>query len=78
MIQTAKDEGDKTAERSFSYANEVEEVHANLYKKALDSLESAEEVDYYVCSVCGYTCENEPPEQCPVCKSKPKASSKVD
>ena len=32
----------------------------------------------YVCSVCGYTCENEAPEQCPVCGSKAQAFSKVD
>ncbi len=78
MIKTAKDEGDKTAERSFNYANEVEEVHANLYKDALDNLGASKDADYYVCSVCGYTCENEPPDQCPVCGSKPKAFSKVD
>ena len=29
--------------------------------------------DYYVCEVCGYTCENEPPDECPVCKAKKKA-----
>ena len=78
MIQTAKNEGDKAAERSFNYANAVEKIHAGLYQKALDSLENADDADYYVCSVCGYTCENEPPEQCPVCGSKPKAFSKVD
>ena len=78
MIQRAKDEGEKAAERSFTYANEVEKIHAGLYQKALDNLGKAEEVDYYVCSVCGYTCENEPPEQCPVCASKAKAFSKVD
>jgi rubrerythrin len=78
MIQTAQDEGAKAAERSFTYANAVEKVHADLYQKALDSLENADDGDYYVCSVCGYTCENEPPEQCPVCGSKSKAFSKVD
>ncbi|OGP49484.1 MAG: rubrerythrin [Deltaproteobacteria bacterium RBG_13_43_22] len=78
MIETAGKEGNKAAERSFSYANKVEEVHANLYQKALDSLGNAKVVDYYVCSVCGYTCENEPPETCPVCGSKAKAFSKVD
>jgi len=77
MIEEAKEEGNKAAERSFAYANEVEEVHANLYQKALDSLDSPEEADYYVCSVCGYTCENEPPEKCPVCGARPKAFSKV-
>jgi len=78
MIQAAKEEGEKVAERSFTYANEVEKIHAGLYQKALDNLGKAEGVDYYVCSVCGYTCENEPPEQCPVCRSKAKAFSKVD
>jgi rubrerythrin len=78
MIEAAKEEGHKEAERSFTYANAVEEVHANLYQKALDSLGNSKPVDYYVCSVCGYTCENEPPDTCPVCGSKAKAFSKVD
>lgn len=78
MIAAAKEEGNKAAERSFSYANTVEEVHANLYKKAMDNLENMEPADYYVCPVCGYTCENEPPDTCPVCGAKGKAFSKVD
>ncbi len=77
MIKTAQNEGQKAAERSFRYANEVEEVHANLYQKALDNIEGLEEVDYYVCSVCGYTCENEPPDKCPVCNAVSKAFFKV-
>jgi len=78
MIEDAKAEDEKAALRSFTYANEVEEVHADLYTKALDNLDSLEEVDYYVCNVCGYTCENEPPDECPVCKAKAKAFFKVD
>ena len=78
MMKTAETEGEKNALRSFTYANEVEKIHAALYKKALDNLDSLAEVDYYVCSVCGYTCENEPPESCPVCKTKAKAFFKVD
>jgi rubrerythrin len=78
MIAAAKEEGNKAAERSFSYANTVEEVHANLYKKAIDNLEKMEPADYYVCPVCGYTCENEPPDSCPVCGAKGKTFSKVD
>lgn len=78
MIEEATDEGNKGAVRSFNYANEVEKVHASLYQKALDNLDTLEEVDYYVCSVCGYTCEGEPPEACPVCKSKAKAFFKVE
>jgi rubrerythrin len=78
MIATAEEAGNKAAVRTFSYANAVEKVHADLYQKALDNLDALPEVDYYVCSVCGYTCENEPPENCPVCSAKAKAFSKVE
>jgi rubrerythrin len=78
MIEEAKAEGNKTAERSFVYANEVEKIHANLYQNALDNLDSLEEADYYVCSVCGMTVENEAPDICPVCGAKASAFFKVD
>ncbi|MCK4603765.1 MAG: rubrerythrin family protein [Deltaproteobacteria bacterium] len=78
MIDTAKEEGNKAAELTFSYANQVEKVHADLYQKALDNMEALEETDYYVCAVCGYTCENEPPNRCPVCGAKSQAFYKVD
>lgn len=77
MIEDAKAEGMKAAVTSFTFANEVEKVHASLYQKALDSLGKNAEVDYYVCSVCGYTCENAAPDQCPVCKAGAKAFFKV-
>jgi rubrerythrin len=79
MIAEAKAEGNEAAVRTFTYANEVEQVHAALYQKALDSLgKPAAAVDYYVCTVCGYTCEQEAPDECPVCKAKKKAFVKVD
>ena len=78
MIEEAKKERQKAAERSFTYANEVEKVHANLYQKALDNLGKLPAADYYVCSVCGYTCENEPPDRCPVCNAVKRAFFKVD
>ena len=78
MIKTAEAEGNKAAHRSFTFANEVEKVHAKLYQKALDNLKALPEADYYVCSVCGYTCENEAPDTCPVCSAKKQAFSKVD
>jgi rubrerythrin len=77
MIKAAQEEGNKTAERSFVYANEVEQIHASLYQKALDNLDNQQDVNYQVCAVCGYTCENEPPESCPVCGSKAKAFFEV-
>lgn len=78
MIDAAKEEAHKAAERSFTYANEVEKIHASLYQKLLGNLgEQQEDVDYYVCSVCGYTCEKQPPDKCPVCNAAAKAFSKV-
>jgi len=78
MIEAAKEEKDRTAERTFTYANEVEKIHAGLYQNALENLKNLEEKDYYVCSVCGYTCESELPERCPVCNSNSKVFFKVD
>ena len=78
MIADAKEEGNKAGERTLSYANEVEKVHAALYEKALEKMGNLEKVDYYVCSICGYTCEKEPPERCPVCTSNAKVFYKVD
>ena len=79
MIKEAKEEGNSAAERTFFYANSVEEVHAKLYQKALDNLDNPPDVDcYYVCSVCGYTHENEAPDKCPVCGAKQKAFFRID
>lgn len=77
MIEAAKEEGNKAAERSFSYANAVEAIHAKLYRDALENMSTQQETDYYVCSVCGYTCSQEAPGTCPVCGSAAKAFSKV-
>jgi rubrerythrin len=79
MIETARAEGNKEAERTFNYANEVEKVHAQLYQKLLDNLGTSQETyPYYVCPVCGYTAEKEPPEVCPVCGTKAKMFKKMD
>ena len=79
MIAAAKTEGHKDAERSFSYANEVEQIHAQLYQKMLEGLGGKQEdYPYYVCPVCGYTAEKEPPDTCPVCGTKGDKFKKVD
>ena len=79
MIELAKAEGHKEAERSFNFANEVEKIHAALYQSALDNLDSVKEASsYYVCPVCGYTVEKEAPETCPICGVKGKMFKKVD
>lgn len=78
MIRKAKEEGNCAAQRSFVYANSVEIEHASLYRQALNQMQTLKETDYYVCSVCGYTCADEAPGVCPVCKSAAKVFSLID
>ncbi len=78
MISEAEAEGDKNAVRTFTFANEVEKVHAELYKKALAELGKNADSDYYVCGVCGHTVAGEPPDECPVCKAKKTSYKKVE
>jgi rubrerythrin len=78
MIEDAKAEDKKGALQSFNYANEVEKIHAELYKKAITNLGKNPDVDYYVCQVCGNTVEGEPPDKCPICNSPKKMFKKID
>ena len=79
MIAAAKEEGAKDAERTFTYANAVEEYHARLYHKMLDGLEKEMgSFPYFVCPVCGMTVEKEPPEKCPVCGVKGSLFKKIE
>lgn len=79
MIEAAKAEGHKAAERTFSYANEVEKIHAELYQRLLDNLGGSQEnYAYHVCPICGYTAEKEAPGICPVCGTKGDLFQRVD
>ena len=81
FIDDAKEESNEAAKRTFTYANEVEKIHHKLYEKALESVEKGKDLEskpMYICSVCGYTHEGEPPEKCPVCGAVRKAFNKID
>jgi len=72
FLAAAKDENNKQATWSFNVASKVEQVHANLFQKAIDALKNKkalENIDYYVCGVCGNTVEGSPPDMCPICGS---------
>lgn len=70
FIAKAESAGDESAARMFTWARDVEDVHARLYEKALEHL-LAEEEDpaYFICEVCGYVADGGVPEKCPVCGS---------
>lgn len=79
MIEAAKADGNKEAERTFNYANEVEKIHAQLYTKLLDTLGTSQEsYPYYVCPVCGLTAEKNPPEVCSVCGTKGEMFRRIE
>ena len=79
MIEVAKAEGQKVAEKSFSFANSVEKVHAQLYQNLLDGLGKLQEnYSYYVCPVCGFTAEKQAPGNCPVCGTKGEMFKKIE
>ncbi len=67
LIKDASAEDNRSALKAFTQARDVESLHAELYKKALNDMVSDRETDYYVCQVCGYISEDEAPEKCPVC-----------
>lgn len=69
MMAEAEKEGEKSALRSMTLANETEKVHAELFKKALaDPGKTPPKI--YLCKVCGHLHEENAPEVCPVCGSK--------
>lgn len=73
FLSQARDEGNRPAEFSFRNALAVEEVHYDLFSRAMKAVESGQDipaVPIYVCPVCGNTVEGEVPETCPVCHVK--------
>ncbi|HLN90114.1 MAG TPA: rubrerythrin family protein [Candidatus Binatia bacterium] len=81
FLAEAKKEGNKTAALSFDYANQVEQIHANLYQKALDALKNKKEpakADFWVCPVCGNTFEGSAPDVCPICATAKEKFMKVN
>jgi len=78
MLQEAEEDGEKAATIVFSQARDVEAVHANLYKKALDHLIAERFTEYYVCTICGYIVERKLPETGPICNAPKSKFEKVD
>lgn len=78
MIQAADEEGNEPARLAFSQARDVEELHAKLYKNAIDHMVAETEPTYFVCQVCGFVAEGQPPDQCPVCNAKRESFLAVD
>ncbi len=66
FLKDAQAEGNKAAILGFTYAMKAEQVHAKLYQEALDTIDSDEEVSFYLCPVCG-NIEKAVPDKCSIC-----------
>jgi rubrerythrin len=61
---------EKEAVQSFTWAWETEKAHAKLFTKAKRAVDKGTDLQIgpvYICELCGYTMETDPPEKCPVC-----------
>ena len=72
-----EENGDDFSFHSLLHPEALTGFEKSLDEKWFENSERLEDVDYYVCAVCGYTCENKPLEQCPVCTAKASAFFKV-
>jgi len=64
---------EKAASLSMHYSLEAEKIHAEMYKRAKEAVDSGKDQevgDIYICPVCGFTHEGTPPDVCPVCGAK--------
>ena len=81
FIKQAESENNKAATLGFTWANKVEELHADLYDKALQAVKggkSMKDEPYYICQGCGYTAGGSAPEKCPVCGAPMSRFKKVE
>lgn len=72
-LQAAQFQKESGAERSFRYALEAEKIHARMFQDAQNAAKAGVDLelgDVYICPVCGYTHEGQPPDFCPVCGVK--------
>lgn len=70
FVKMAEAEGNKAAVLHFSQSRDVEEIHAKLYKEAMNHFMEERETSYYVCKVCGFVSDGVLPDECPICNAR--------
>ena len=74
-IEVAKFQGEKGAQRTFTWALGTEKMHKMLFEKAREEVDKNKDADMgpiQVCKICGYTLEGEAPDKCPLCEATKK------
>ncbi len=74
FLEQAHSHLNSTAARSFTWAMESEKTHARLYEEAVATLVDGKtdswtkaKLDFYVCTLCGYTAKTPEADNCPAC-----------
>jgi rubrerythrin len=70
FVKTAEAEGRSDALLAFTHAMKAEQVHANLYKKAIDAVKAGHDLGrekIFLCPVCGNIEISKAPDKCPIC-----------
>jgi rubrerythrin len=70
FIKESQAEGNADATRSFTFAMKAEEVHAGLYKKAVESVQAGKDLTVakvLLCPTCGNVALDQAPGACPIC-----------
>lgn len=79
MVDQAVSDGHK-AKTMFKFAVDAEEVHAQIYTKAIEAVKAGKDLDvseFYLCPVCGYIEMGSAPDQCPICGAKKMAFCQI-
>jgi rubrerythrin len=70
FIKAAEAENRNDAVLAFTFAMKAEQVHAALYKKALDAVKAGTDMGrekVFLCPVCGNIELGKAPDKCPIC-----------
>jgi rubrerythrin len=81
MIDKAAEEENARAQKSFEWANAVEEIHYNLYQemlKLIKAKQTPKDEVYYVCPVCGNTVAGNAPDTCSICGTPGSKFKKIE
>ncbi|MBI5543340.1 MAG: rubrerythrin family protein [Deltaproteobacteria bacterium] len=79
MLAQAQQEGHR-GKAMIGMAMKVEQVHADLYQRALEAVLTGNDLqaaEIYVCPICGHVELGAPSQRCPVCNAAPEKYQKV-
>lgn len=72
-LAVAREQGEKPAERTMHWALEAEKIHQAMYGEAKAAVDKGVDIqigEIWICGMCGYTVEGEPPDKCPICGAR--------